>query len=468
MPSSHSSSLPPSPYKNRVEVGYEQLAEAEQLASALTKATGQETRILGWFHSHPHITVLPSHVDIRTQAQYQAMDAGFLGLICAVFQDDPKQQKGRMEITAFQSVPGGGGGREGGRGLVMDLDDNFMIHIDDEDSAGCVHHDVGAAAAAAGDGFVRKGIPITLVPSAGGGGGREGGREGGSSDGPTTDAMRCVVSLQEVLMQEERFFYEAAARSNLRNSTNSSSSNSNSSSSSSSSSSSRAVDVHALYNAAVYGKALSSLLEESALPLINTLESVLLDLRRAKERVQRAVENMEAEQCQHRGVGVVKEEEGGGGGGGMMDVDDTRQAGGSSSPSPYSASVLAVSRTEILKRAAEGWSMRRIGGGWEDDVMVSLTREYPIVPFGGGGFGQWCLCVGEEKGRLTRISGNGNGNHTVTFGFVVVGEGGEGVGGEEEKETTVRMLGSEEAVAFWCRRVQPIVCPGAGNLLPRK
>jgi len=450
-----------------VEVGYEQLAEAEQLASALTKVRGQEIRILGWFHSHPHITVLPSHVDLRTQAQYQAMDAGFLGLICAVFQDDPKQQKGRVEITAFQSVPGGGGGgggREGGRAVMMDLDDDF-IRIDDEDSvAACVHHDVGAAAAGMGGGFERKGIPISLVPLAGGGGGRE----GGSSDGPTTDAMRCVVSLQEVLMQEERFFYEAAARTNLRNNTT------NISSSSNSSSSSRAGDVHALYNAAVYGKALSSLLEESALPLMNTLETVLLNVRREKERVQRAVEKLEEEEQQRQrrrggmgGAGVKEEERGGGGGSGMMDVDDMRQAGNvsSSSLSPYSASVLAGSRPEILKRAAEGWQMRRMDGGGEgDDVLVSLTREYPLVPFGGGGFGEWRVSVGEEKGRLTRVSGNGNGNHTVIFGFMVARE--EGGGGEEEKETTVRMLGSEEAVAFWCRRVQPIVCPGAGNLLP--
>lgn len=59
--------------KDRVEVGYEQLAAATERASALTAATGVETRIIGWVHSHPHITVLPSHVDLRTQATYQQM-----------------------------------------------------------------------------------------------------------------------------------------------------------------------------------------------------------------------------------------------------------------------------------------------------------------------------------------------------------------------------------------------------------
>lgn len=109
--------------KDRVEVGYEQLAAATERASALTAATGVETRIIGWVHSHPHITVLPSHVDLRTQATYQQMvgawvmewrwrgghavvddsnrmplflgqDPGFLGLIVAVFQDDTKNQVG--------------------------------------------------------------------------------------------------------------------------------------------------------------------------------------------------------------------------------------------------------------------------------------------------------------------------------------------------------------------------------------
>ena len=78
--------------KDRVEVGYEQLAETSILASEITAETGIETRVIGWVHSHPHITVLPSHVDVRTQMQYQQMDQGFLGLIFAVFQDDAKTQ----------------------------------------------------------------------------------------------------------------------------------------------------------------------------------------------------------------------------------------------------------------------------------------------------------------------------------------------------------------------------------------
>ncbi|KAF3786269.1 Lys-63-specific deubiquitinase [Nymphaea thermarum] len=38
--------------KDRVETNPEQMS----------LATGKTTRVIGWYHSHPHITVLPSHV----------------------------------------------------------------------------------------------------------------------------------------------------------------------------------------------------------------------------------------------------------------------------------------------------------------------------------------------------------------------------------------------------------------------
>lgn len=42
-------------------------------------------RVIGWYHSHPHITVLPSHVDVRTQGSYQMLDEGFIGIILSTF-----------------------------------------------------------------------------------------------------------------------------------------------------------------------------------------------------------------------------------------------------------------------------------------------------------------------------------------------------------------------------------------------
>lgn len=48
------------------------------------------TQVLGWYHSHPHITVWPSHVDVGTQADYQLMDSNFIGLIFSCFNDADK------------------------------------------------------------------------------------------------------------------------------------------------------------------------------------------------------------------------------------------------------------------------------------------------------------------------------------------------------------------------------------------
>ena len=76
--------------KDRVEVSYADLGLASTVAEDLSLT------IVGWYHSHPHITVLPSHVDVKTQGQYQVLGK-FLGLIFSVF------DKGQLEMCAFQS-----------------------------------------------------------------------------------------------------------------------------------------------------------------------------------------------------------------------------------------------------------------------------------------------------------------------------------------------------------------------------
>ena len=75
------------------------LAIASTVAEELSRIDKRDdARVVGWYHSHPHITVHPSHVDVKTQGQYQAL-GDWLGLIFSVF------DKGRLEICAFQSVP---------------------------------------------------------------------------------------------------------------------------------------------------------------------------------------------------------------------------------------------------------------------------------------------------------------------------------------------------------------------------
>ncbi|XP_020200913.1 uncharacterized protein [Aegilops tauschii subsp. strangulata] len=91
--------------KDRVEVNPELLAAASAQAEVMTTTIGKTTRVIGWYHSHPHITVLPSHVDVRTQAMFQLLDPGFVGLIFSCFSEDA-QKVGKIQVIAFQSLDG--------------------------------------------------------------------------------------------------------------------------------------------------------------------------------------------------------------------------------------------------------------------------------------------------------------------------------------------------------------------------
>ena len=86
---------------DRVEVKPEQLAKAASIAES------RGLRIVGWYHSHPHITAAPSHVDVRTQRAYQVLDDRFVGIIAACFPgvDGAAAARGAPAVTlaAFQA-----------------------------------------------------------------------------------------------------------------------------------------------------------------------------------------------------------------------------------------------------------------------------------------------------------------------------------------------------------------------------
>uniref|UniRef100_A0A8D0HTU3 BRCA1/BRCA2-containing complex subunit 3 n=1 Tax=Sphenodon punctatus TaxID=8508 RepID=A0A8D0HTU3_SPHPU len=94
--------------KDRVEISPEQLSAASTEAeisfhrNQLAEMTGRPMRVVGWYHSHPHITVWPSHVDVRTQAMYQMMDQGFVGLIFSCFIEDKNTKVGA--VTRLRSI----------------------------------------------------------------------------------------------------------------------------------------------------------------------------------------------------------------------------------------------------------------------------------------------------------------------------------------------------------------------------
>uniref|UniRef100_A0ACD5T7W4 Uncharacterized protein n=1 Tax=Avena sativa TaxID=4498 RepID=A0ACD5T7W4_AVESA len=111
--------------KDRVEVNPELLAAASAQAEVMTAAIGKTTRVIGWYHSHPHITVLPSHVDVRTQAMFQLLDPGFVGLIFSCFSEDA-QKVGKIQVIAFQSL----GGTQPTMGAIVPVISNPVIDLE--------------------------------------------------------------------------------------------------------------------------------------------------------------------------------------------------------------------------------------------------------------------------------------------------------------------------------------------------
>lgn len=71
--------------KDRVEIDPESLSEAMYESEKLSKEAGFPIDVIGWYHSHPNITVFPSQVDINTQHSLQLVGKDFIGLIFSVF-----------------------------------------------------------------------------------------------------------------------------------------------------------------------------------------------------------------------------------------------------------------------------------------------------------------------------------------------------------------------------------------------
>jgi len=133
--------------KDRVEVSPEQQVFATEQAEKLQTLTGRRTRVIGWYHSHPHITVFPSHVDVKTQMVYQQMDPLFIGLIFSCFLkntsskaylDDSElsaantsrqQVCGKMDLIAFQAIDSSSSDRrvtEQARSLALHTGERFQ------------------------------------------------------------------------------------------------------------------------------------------------------------------------------------------------------------------------------------------------------------------------------------------------------------------------------------------------------
>ena len=89
---------------DRVEISPDQMINATEAAEDLAKKLNRPNIcVVGWYHSHPNITVWPSHVDLRTQYNYQRLDEHFVGLIFAVFNVAQTNLAHSYEMISFQS-----------------------------------------------------------------------------------------------------------------------------------------------------------------------------------------------------------------------------------------------------------------------------------------------------------------------------------------------------------------------------
>eukprot|EP01116_Phalansterium_solitarium_P019984 TRINITY_DN5766_c2_g1_i1.p2 TRINITY_DN5766_c2_g1~~TRINITY_DN5766_c2_g1_i1.p2 ORF type:complete len:350 (+),score=128.36 TRINITY_DN5766_c2_g1_i1:128-1177(+) len=196
--------------KDRVEISAEQLAAATQEAEKLSEALGKRTRVVGWYHSHPHITVFPSRVDVETQASYQMLDRGFVGLIFSCFNKDPADTSDRVQVLGFQSydsrrpAPPSARGHSrnsstsgmpsssSGRRDVINLDDSPPHSQSSLDAELENAMDISGNEAQAG--FEHIEIPIQIVPP--------------PRNGP--NLLEKLVDLQRILAGEEQAAYFAS------------------------------------------------------------------------------------------------------------------------------------------------------------------------------------------------------------------------------------------------------------------
>eukprot|EP00892_Ulva_mutabilis_P012260 jgi/Ulvmu1/9406/UM051_0034.1 len=141
--------------KDRVECSSTQMAEVAQLAEQETQNSGRTTRVVGWYHSHPHITALPSHVDVQTQASYQTLDEGFIGIIVSCFNSMQVSEQGdRIQVIAFQSKPAG----------AVDVGASDDDAEEDAAMRAALKESREEAVRREGPAWERVLVPITLVP----------------------------------------------------------------------------------------------------------------------------------------------------------------------------------------------------------------------------------------------------------------------------------------------------------------
>jgi BRCA1/BRCA2-containing complex subunit 3 len=87
--------------KDRVEFDEIQISKACEVADSISKKQKISVNVVGWYHSHPKITIPPSAVDLNTQFSHQIFGP-FVGLIFSVFNSDHSNLNS-IKLVAFQT-----------------------------------------------------------------------------------------------------------------------------------------------------------------------------------------------------------------------------------------------------------------------------------------------------------------------------------------------------------------------------
>eukprot|EP01112_Ceratiomyxa_fruticulosa_P009546 TRINITY_DN2498_c0_g1_i2.p1 TRINITY_DN2498_c0_g1~~TRINITY_DN2498_c0_g1_i2.p1 ORF type:complete len:309 (-),score=76.46 TRINITY_DN2498_c0_g1_i2:59-985(-) len=230
--------------KDRVEISPEQSSAATVQAEKMTEALGRRTRVVGWYHSHPHITVLPSHVDIATQYNYQQyMDPHFIGLIFSVFNND-SSMKGRIQVIAFQSIESTNSITASGSITGSPLPPGSPILVDDDISI--------PLSSSSRPTLERLEIPFSIIPQ---------------PFTPAPNNLESIVHLQTILQQEEQHSFLEANKSSPH-------------------------PLSQLYNSGVYQKSMCRLLEYGCSPLLATMQDMLDSNNATLKKLQETKERL--------------------------------------------------------------------------------------------------------------------------------------------------------------------------------
>lgn len=243
---------------DRVEISPEQLADAAAQAEKIAQKLNKVVRVIGWYHSHPHITVHPSHVDVHTQSMYQTMDSGFVGLIFSCFHSN-SSNKGHVQVIAFQSVDTNSLDEEPvapqdivdtrKHATVIPVAPLARLHVTLEVNKRRSSATGNANASTMSPEYTQCNIPLYILPSL----------------ATSPNVITKLVHVQRLLLEEERASYLAAAFSSEG-------------------------DIHPLqhlHSTAVYQKALCRLIEYQCAPLLNMLQ----DKKEANDRLLVSLRN---------------------------------------------------------------------------------------------------------------------------------------------------------------------------------